>query len=346
MPLLLFRRRPPLADSRALQRRPPFVPAPHTRLSTDPLDAALQAGQLGRLLAEPSPWSGHPRCAAARDQAAALVDQRFALVPEGSVSIPVTLSDEPGQPEVDCATAPFLLARYTVTNAEYQYFLDAGSYGNLELWPEEMWPDLVGFQDQTGQPGPRFWRHGRHDRRLAQHPVVGLSCYEAAAYAAWAGYRLPSEAEWQMAASWQIRSAANSARRYPWGDSLDLHRCNIRASGYGGTLPVDAYAAGAAPNGVQQLIGNVWEWTRSDFLCADRDGRTVVGDTRMNSIRGGAFDTYFAWQATASFRSGLAGLARHDNVGFRCALDLQTDPSPPPAAEGDDRVDRNATGNG
>jgi iron(II)-dependent oxidoreductase len=88
-------------------------------------------------------------------------------------------------------------------------------------------------------------------------------------------------------------------------------------------LPVNACPGGAAPNGVEQLIGNVWEWTSSDFVTTDDEGRPVIGgEMALKSIRGGAFDTYFPWQATSQFRTGLAGLSRTHNVGFRCALDL------------------------
>ena len=125
-----------------------------------------------------------------------------------------------------------------------------------------------------------------------------------------------------MAASWRIRSSANVLRRYPWGDALDHQRCNIWASSVGQTVPVDQFASGAAPNGVLQLIGNVWEWTASDFEVTDETGQPIIGEMIMKSIRGGAFDTYFAAQATSCFRTGLASLIRAHNVGFRCAMDL------------------------
>lgn len=322
MNLALFSHTNKPVDSRSVQLRGDFVPAKRVKPTADALEQALRVGRLGLIVGDSKPWLNHPRFQAALDEAVRAVDQRFALVPDGIVSIPLTICDEPGQPEADCQTKAFLLARHAVTNAEFQYFVDANGYRNPEFWPEEIWPHLIDFRSESGEPGPRYWRDGCHDRRLADHPVVGISYYEAAAYAQWAGYRLPTEAEWQMAASWRIRSAAHVNRRYPWGDSLDLKRCNLWASGYGGTLPVDACPNGAPPNGVRQLIGNVWEWTNSEFLCADSEGRRVVGDTRMNSIRGGAFDTYFAGQATATFRTGLACVARCGNVGFRCALDL------------------------
>jgi iron(II)-dependent oxidoreductase len=185
---------------------------------------------------------------------------------------------------------------------------------------------LIDFKDLTGHPGPRFWEHGRHDKRLADHPVVGVCYYEAAAYAFWTGARLATEAEWQMAASWRIRSSAQVLRRYPWGDALDTTRCNIWASNIGRTVPVHEFSPGAAPNGVLQLVGNVWEWTEGDFMVTDKDGRPIVGDMLMKVIRGGAFDTYFPSQATSSFRTGLNVLFRMHNVGFRCALDADRHP--------------------
>lgn len=318
----LFTRNKPGADSRSILKRGDFVPAEKTKLAADPLVQALQLARLGLIVGQPDRWRDHPQFETVFEAAVQAVDERFAVVPEGLVSIPLTIFDEPGQPEVDCETQPFLMARHAVTNAEFQLFVDADGYQQLDLWPEEIWPHLIDFKDQTGEPGPRFWKEGCHDRRLARHPVVGISYPEAAAYAAWAGYRLPDEAKWQMAASWRTRSAAHLQRRYPWGNGLDRRCCNIWASGHGGTLPVDACPEGAAPNGVQQLIGNVWEWTTTDFKSVDREGRTVLGNTLMKSTRGGAYDTYFAWQATSAFRSGLECLAHCHNVGFRCAMNL------------------------
>jgi iron(II)-dependent oxidoreductase len=251
------------------------------------------------------------------------IDESFALVPDGFASLPQTIADHPGCQEEDIETGSFLLSIHAITNAQYQKFVDGGGYEELELWPRDIWPHLIDFKDQTENTGPRFWRNGRHNRRLAEHPVVGICYYEAAAYATWAGYRLPTEAEWQMAASWRIRSSSNVLRRYPWGDALDTSRCNIWSSGIGETVPVSAYKTGGAPNGILQLCGNVWEWTSSDFMVVHEEGRPVVGDMLMKSIRGGAYDTYFPSQATSCFRTGLASLSRAHNVGFRCAMDLQ-----------------------
>ncbi len=294
-------------------------------LPKDPLQRELELGRYGSIVRQRKAWRDHADIDKVYRVALGQIDDQFSLVPEGFVSMPLTVNDIPGCPEEDAETSAYLLAKYTVTQGQYQKFVDGGGYEDMELWPRDIWPHLIDFKDLTGEPGPRFWRGGRHDRRYEHHPVVGVSFYEAAAFAKWAGYRLPTEAEWQMAGSWRIRSSAHVLRRYPWGDALDTNRCNIWSSGVGGIVPVHAYESGAAPNGVLQLIGNVWEWTDADFTVTDDEGRPVVGDMILKSIRGGAFDTYFPSQATSVFRTGLASLSRAHNVGFRCAMDLGKD---------------------
>lgn len=303
----------------------PFEPAEPTKLPKDSLLRQVQLERLGLILSNPEHWREHSDIDEVCNAVSAEIDARFALVPEGFASLPLTIDDVPGCPETDYETPAFLFARYAVTNAQFQKFVDVGGYSELELWDREIWPHLIDFKDLTEEPGPRFWRNGRHNRRLAEHPVVGICYYEAAAYVRWAGFRMPTEAEWQMAASWRIRSSANVLRRYPWGDALDVSKCNIWASGLARTVPVNAYANGAAPNGVCQLCGNVWEWTSSDFEMCDDEGNPVLGDMLMKSIRGGAYDTYFPLQATSCFRTALPSLARPHNVGFRLALDLPHD---------------------
>ncbi len=287
----------------------------------DPLRACMQQERFGVIVTRGEKWRAHQDYEQVFQAALDAIDHRFSLVPEGFVSMPTTVTDEPGCPELDFETEPFLLSRTCVTNAQFQKFVDSGAYEDLEIWPESIWPHLISFQDQSGKAGPRFWRSGRHDPAKADHPVVGICAYEASTYANWAGFRLPTEAEWQMAASWRIRTSAHVFRRYPWGDSHDPRRCNTWASAKNTTVPVGAYAEGAAPNGVLQLIGNVWEWTASDLEMTDEKGRPIVGDMLLKAIRGGAFDTYFSSQATSHFRTGLACLARTHNVGFRCVLD-------------------------
>jgi iron(II)-dependent oxidoreductase len=299
-----------------------YQPSAYEPFDGDPVKRMVQQGRHNAIVREDAKWTAHPGGAEAVAQAKGELEQRMALVPAGSVSISQTLAAEVGGSETELPVEPFLLDVHTVTNARFQKFVDAGGYDALEFWPEEIWPHLIELKDLTGMPGPRFWRNGRHDTRLSDHPVVGCSWYEAQAYALWIGQRLPTETEWQMAASWHLNSSSDLLRRFPWGDALSSDKCNLWSSRRNRTAPVDDYPAGAAPNHVLQLVGNVWEWTDTEFQVVDDGGRPVVGEMPMHVVRGGAFDTYFESQATASFRTGQLALARNHNTGFRCAMDL------------------------
>lgn len=317
------------ATERAGPKPPEFVPAERQRLESDPLKQLWQQERYAIIVHEASSWQGHPAAIRITSAAREQLDRQLALVPEGMVTLPTSLEDNVGTQEEEVHVQPFLLAVHSMTNALFQRFVDGGGYEDLDLWPEAIWPHLIEMQDLTGQPGPRFWRKGRHDERRAGHPVVGVSWYEADACARWFGMRLPSEAQWQMAASWHLKSEANLLRRFPWGDAMDHTRCNVWGSRIDDTVPVDAYREGAAPNGVLQLIGNVWEWTASQFEVTDGAGRPVLGEMPMRSVRGGAFDTYFESQATSLFRTGQIALARGHHTGFRCAMDLGEYPQTP-----------------
>ncbi len=299
-----------------------FQPAPFETLDEDPLKRMFQQGRYAMIVHDVDEWRDHPKGPAIIEDANCKLEQRMALVPAGAVSIPQTLSAEPGGPEDDVHVEPYLLDVHAVTNHRFQKFVDAGGYDALEYWPEEIWPHLIELKDLTGQPGPRFWRQGRCDSRLAEHPVVGISWYEAQAYGLWIGQRLVTEAEWQMATSWHLDSSTDMMRRYPWGDAMDKDKCNIWSSRVGTTVPVSHHPEGVAPNHVLQLVGNVWEWTDSEYAITDDQGKPIVGEMPMHVIRGGAFDTYFEMQATSEFRTGQIALARSHNTGFRCAMDL------------------------
>lgn len=299
-----------------------FVAAETAPAEPDPLKLLWQQQRYGLIVQSAEQWLKHPGGRDVVAKARQKLDAALALVPEGVICMSPTLDEQlPGQ-EQDSTVYPFLLDVFAVTNARFQHFVDAGGYDELELWPRDIWPHLIEMQDLTGHPGPRYWRQGRHNQQLANHPVVGVSWFEADAFARWLGQRLPTEAEWQMAASWHIKSEADILRRFPWGDAMDQEKCNTWNSRVGGIVPVDAYPNGAAPNGVQQLIGNVWEWTASPFDIHDSEGRPVMGEMPLRALRGGAFDTYFEFQATSVFRTGLITLARTHNTGFRCAMDL------------------------
>jgi iron(II)-dependent oxidoreductase len=255
------------------------------------------------------------------------LDEVMAIVPEGPVIVRARcfeLLDEnsAARGEKLINVEGLFLDRYTVSNRDYLEFLEDGGYEQMSLWDEAIWPAVLGFTDKIGQPGPKFWENGAFPRGKDDHPVVGVSWYEASAYARWAGKRLPSDAEWVKAGSWPVVTGGDRPvqRRFPWGDSMDRKRTNIWGSGYDATIPVHALPEGASVNGVLQLVGNVWEWTSTPFGAWEPAGLKIETPMPLKSIRGGAFDSYFDTQTHCQFQSGAGPLERKHNIGFRCAL--------------------------
>jgi len=235
------------------------------------------------------------------------------------------------------------LDRYAVTNLDFMQFVQAGGYEKLEYWDEEALPALLDFVDRTGHPGPRYWVEGHFPHGEERRPVVGVSWYEASAYARWVGKRLPTDAEWTKAGAWPVESAPGriAQRRYPWGESFDIRRANLWGSQRKGTVDVDEYPAGESVGGIFQLVGNVWEWTASP-LAATAEPSLHVPET-FKSIHGGAFDTYFENHATCHYQSGEHPLARRHNIGFRLSLPMATlEVASDDEAEGEPAVTDNA----
>lgn len=261
------------------------------------------------------------------------LDEAMALVPAGRVMLGQLAEQSNsacGNSDADpkliqrnlVQVHPVYLDRFAVSNEQYQEFLDAGGYEQLEFWQEEALPALLDFVDQTGAPGPRYWIDGQYPSGEQRLPVVGVSWYEAAAYARWVGKRLPSDAEWTKAGAWPVESAPGriAQRRYPWGESFDVRRANLHASGSSGPVPVDDLPGGASVGGIHQLIGNVWEWSSTPL--AELGDQSLHISESVVSIRGGAFDTYFENQATCHYQSGEHPLSRRPNIGFRLALPM------------------------
>ena len=246
------------------------------------------------------------------------LERGMALVPGGGV--PVTRSN--GIQELVEVSA-FYLDRHAVTNLEYQRFVRAGGYDALEIWPREVWPSLMKFVDRTGRAGPLDWEKGVFPAKKADHPVTGVSWYEALAYSRWVGKRLPTAEEWQKAGGWPEALGGGNCNRYPWGDVFDPARANLRACGLGETASVEAFARGSTPNGIAQMAGNVWEWLDDPLETIPNAFDSQFQPWRpMRRIVGGAFDTYLPHEATCQFVTGQAEIDRRPNLGFRCAISL------------------------
>ncbi len=196
-----------------------------------------------------------------------------AHVPGGTLSLgaapedPFVFDNEKWQHPVE--VAPFDIARTPVTNAGFAAFVDAGGYRRREWWDVEGWL----YRSRLGKTRPTYWVRtdgGWYQRRfdrvvpLEPHqPVSHVSWYEARAFCRWAGRRLPSEAEWEMAAV--VETDSGHKRAFPWGDEpASAARANLDSDRLG-VVDVGAYPDSDSPSGCRQMIGNVWEWTDDAF---------------------------------------------------------------------------------
>lgn len=207
------------------------------------------------------------------------------------------------QPVHEVRVPAFEIARDPVTNTQYAAFIAA-----------------------TGHRPAEHWEGGTVPEGKTQHPVVGVSWDDANAYCTWLSehqpadpqVRLPTEAEWELAARGEI------GRDYPWGsEAPDTTRCNFGRQ-VGDTTPVGSYPEGATSDGVRDLAGNVWEWV-ADAWADSYQGAPTDGSARQSSkagaarvFRGGSWDVR-AQRCRSAYRSRFHPVNRDDDLGFRCA---------------------------
>jgi iron(II)-dependent oxidoreductase len=160
----------------------------------------------------------------------------------------------------------FCIARAPVTNAQLAEFVEAGGYRDRRCWSDEGWK----WRERVDANQPVYWTRGADggwlERRFAEHlplaphrPAIHVSWFEADAYCRWAGRRLPTEAEWELAAS------TPDKRRWPWGDAPPTPATANLDGRAAGTIDVAGCPDGDSAFGCRQMIGNVWEWTATDF---------------------------------------------------------------------------------
>jgi gamma-glutamyl hercynylcysteine S-oxide synthase len=216
-----------------------------------------------------------------------------------------------------------------VRNASYLEFVEAGGYAQRRYWSEEGWA----WRTETSTEHPRFWqREGSGDWRRARlgrretvppdEPVQHVCWFEADAYARWAGKRLPTEAEWEKAATWDPHEGK---RRFPWGEvEAGPEQANLGQRRFR-PAPVGSFPAGSSPWGCHQMLGDVWEWTSSDFLPYPGFEPFPYGEysevffgSEYKVLRGGSWATHPV-VARTTVRNWDYPIRRQIFAGFRCA---------------------------
>ena len=215
-----------------------------------------------------------------------------------------------------CYLEAYSIDRYPVTCLQYRDFMESGGYQNPDWWSADGWKWLQSAKVSR----PLYWSE---NPAFNNHPVCGVSWYEAEAYCNFTGKRLPSEAEWEKAASWDPTN--QTYRIYPWGEeqpngSLCNHGNNIAS-----TSPVDAFPKGASAAGCYDMLGNVWEWTASTFDAYPgfesypyRGYSQVYFDGEHRVLKGGSWAT-FPQALRSTFRNWYYPGVRQIIAGFRCA---------------------------
>ena len=239
--------------------------------------------------------------------------------PKGMVLIPAsefTMGTDDPQAPADQHPArevhvdAFYIDKHEVTNAEFEEFLLADGYNTRKYWTKEGWEFIQKKQFYYSYPAKETYRIdkplGFGQNRVStapDHPVIGVSWYEAAAYAKWRGKRLPTEAEWEKAAR------GTDARRYPWGNAFDFSKLNYFPH-HQKLMHVGSFPVGASPFGVLDMAGSIAEW------CANN-----IDGTERKAIRGGGWNA-IRLQLRCTHRKTHRPTYRYYTLGFRCAKDL------------------------
>ena len=204
----------------------------------------------------------------------------------------------------------YQIGLYEVTNREYEQFILAGGYGKKELWSPEGWQ----FITENHIVVPSAWKvRGFDNPKL---PVVGVSWYEASAFAAWKKRRLPTEAEWEKAARGVDR------RRYPWGNRLIA---DIGYRAFSWPYNVGSFPANVSPYGVYDMAGNVWEWV-ADWYDEDFYENTLNNNPQgpthgqQKVLRGGGWGSNRR-HLRVTYRHAEVPTWRGLDTGFRLAQD-------------------------
>jgi ergothioneine biosynthesis protein EgtB len=224
----------------------------------------------------------------------------------------------------------FAIDKAPISNGEYLEFIRDGGYQNFRWWFSEGWEAVKREQWRA----PLYWESHDEEWMLRDfsglhpvstklgEPVSHVSFFEASAFAKWNGKRLPTEAEWEKAACY-----SDGRQNFPWGDeSPDLAKANLFENGHWSVAPIGAFPEGATASGCHQLIGDVWEWTTSDYVPypgfkSEFDEYNDKWFVNQKVLRGGSYATP-QLHIRSTYRNFFHAHERWMTSGFRCAKDL------------------------
>jgi iron(II)-dependent oxidoreductase len=232
------------------------------------------------------------------------------------------------RPRHEIELAAFSIDRAPVTNAQYLEFMAHGGYQDARLWSNAGRAWLA----ESKVIAPKYWVRtsdgwsSRAMDRMAAvdplRPVIHVCFHEAEAFSRWAGKRLPTETEWEVAASWD--PAARISRRYPWGETITADDANVDQLRFD-TEPLGTFAKNVSPFGCYGMIGDVWEWTSSDFTGYPgfesfpySEYSEAFFGTDYKVLRGGSWATR-PGAIRNTFRNWDYPVRRQIFSGFRCA---------------------------
>lgn len=277
---------PTLATPSSSQTAAPFTP-----IVVQPTDTPLPA--------PPTPTSAPtatpaPTEAGKTPSAADLITVEMVSIPAGSFTMGSDSGGPDSKPAHKVDVAAFSIDKFDATNADFKKFVDATNYKtDAEKTGDKPWSAFADGKDN--------------------HPVVKVSWNDATAFCKWAGKRLPTEAEWEYAAR------GTDGRTYPWGNDWDPKKADVKESGLRGTTAVGSYPAGASAFGVEDMAGDVWEWTSTvaDHYPGNTTASKLYGPNLYIVRGGGWFDV--KEQVASYFRNSAVPTSANDDLGFRCA---------------------------
>ena len=252
-------------------------------------------------------------------------------VMEGSAGVNYDFAFDNEKPAHQVFLQNYSLDRALTSNEDFLEFIRDGGYQNFRWWFSEGW-EVV---NRDSWRAPLYWE--LHDNQWmirdfaglhrvedkANEPVCHVSFFEASAFAKWVGKRLPTEAEWEKASTRET----NTRHDFPWGnDAVDESRANLFENGLWAPAPIGAFPAGQSAGGCQQLIGDVWQWTTSDYVPypgfkSEFDEYNDKWFVNQKVLRGGSFATP-QLHIRSTYRNFFHAHERWMTSGFRCAKDL------------------------